>query len=286
LCRRTMENYLYLCSRITNGSSGSRLVFVVLDATVCRRGGRASKIDFMRREVRKFMMFSFLFMLPFVNPQTADSSERMVSMMANAVSEIAEPETEEDAPQGTEAQTPAETIEKTVTATTMSHAAEAAAKAEAEKAEKAKVLTTETEANDLKDVSAAAAKTIAEKLSEKAKNKKAKFDWGPVMEAIIKVESSGNPRAVSGEYAGAMQIGPALVEDCNQILKRRKSKKRYSLDDRFSVKKSKEMFVIYQSQYNPTNDVEVAIRSWNGGIHYRVRSTQRYFEKVTKLIKN
>jgi len=135
-------------------------------------------------------------------------------------------------------------------------------------------------------VSKAAAEVIAAKLSKKAKNKKAKFDWGPVMDAIIQVESSGNPRAVCGIYAGAMQIAPVLVDDCNQILERRKSKKRYTLDDRFSVKKSKEMFVLFQSHYNPENDVEVAIRSWNGGVNYRVRATQRYFEKVTKLIKD
>ena len=110
------------------------------------------------------------------------------------------------------------------------------------------------------------------------------FDWNPVMDAIIQVESEGNPNAVSGNSAGAMQITPILVEDCNDILKRMKSKKRFTLADRFSVAKSKEMFLLIQMYYNPTNDVEKAIRIWNGGIHYSVRATNRYYRKVTKLM--
>ena len=110
------------------------------------------------------------------------------------------------------------------------------------------------------------------------------FDWNPVMDAIIQVESEGNPNAVSGKSAGAMQITPILVEDCNDILKKMKSKKRYTLADRFSVSKSKEMFLLIQMYYNPTNDVEKAIRIWNGGIHYSVRATNRYYKKVTALM--
>jgi hypothetical protein len=110
------------------------------------------------------------------------------------------------------------------------------------------------------------------------------FDWDPVMDAIIKVESEGNPNAVSGKSAGAMQITPILVEDCNDILKKMKSKKRFTLADRFSVAKSKEMFLLIQMYYNPTNDIEKAIRIWNGGIHYSVRATNRYYRKVTALM--
>lgn len=112
-----------------------------------------------------------------------------------------------------------------------------------------------------------------------------KIDWNPVMDAIIKVESEGNPRAVSGNSCGAMQITPILVKECNNILKKRKSKKRYKLSDRFSVSKSKEMFLLFQSFYNPLCDVEKAIRSWNGGINYTVKGTQRYFNKVMKNLR-
>ena len=111
------------------------------------------------------------------------------------------------------------------------------------------------------------------------------FNWDPVMDAIIQVESGGNPNAVSGNSVGAMQITPILVQDCNQILERKKSKKRYTLSDRYSAKKSKEMFLLIQSYYNPMNNVEKAIRLWNGGVNYSVRATNRYFQKVMNKMK-
>ena len=117
--------------------------------------------------------------------------------------------------------------------------------------------------------------------AEKAK----KVDWNPIMDAIIQVESNGNRRARSGSSVGAMQITPILVAECNQILKKRKSKRRYKLSDRFSIAKSKEMFLLIQSYHNPLNSIETAIRSWNGGIHFSVEKTQRYFEKVMNLLK-
>ena len=111
------------------------------------------------------------------------------------------------------------------------------------------------------------------------------FDWNPVMDAIIQVESGGDTKAVSGNSVGAMQITPILVEDCNLILQKQKSKKRYTLKDRYSVEKSKEMFLLIQRYYNPTNSIEKAIRSWNGGVHYSVRATNRYYKKVMKIMK-
>ena len=112
------------------------------------------------------------------------------------------------------------------------------------------------------------------------------FDWEPVIKAIVQVESEGNTRAVKGNSCGAMQITPILVAECNNILKKRKSKKRYTLRDRFSLEKSKEMFLLIQSHFNPLNDIEKAIRSWNGGNKYSVKRTQRYFEKVMKCIQS
>ena len=110
-------------------------------------------------------------------------------------------------------------------------------------------------------------------------------DWNPVMDAIIQVESEGNPQAVSGNSVGAMQITPILVKDCNEILKKQKSKKRYTMADRYSVAKSKEMFLLIQSHYNPENSIEKAIRSWNGGVKYSVRATNRYYQKVMAKMK-
>ena len=111
-------------------------------------------------------------------------------------------------------------------------------------------------------------------------NKKSSFDWNPVMDAIIQVESEGNPRAVSGNSVGVMQITPVLVKECNNILQKQKSNKRYTLDDRYSVEKSKEMFLLIQKYFNPENNVEKAIRSWNGGMKYSIRATNKYYKKV------
>ena len=111
------------------------------------------------------------------------------------------------------------------------------------------------------------------------------FNCNPVMEAIIQVESGGNAKAISGNSVGAMQITPILVKDCNAILKKQNSKKRFTLDDRYSVAKSKEMFKLIQSYHNPENNIEKAIRAWNGGPKYSVRATNRYFKKVMSKLK-
>ncbi|MBR1409858.1 MAG: transglycosylase SLT domain-containing protein [Prevotella sp.] len=122
--------------------------------------------------------------------------------------------------------------------------------------------------------------------SSTAKSKRTSgVDWNPVMDAIIQVESEGNPNAVSGNSVGVMQITPILVKDCNEILKRQKSKKRYTMADRYSVEKSKEMFLLIQKYYNPENNVEKAIRSWNGGIKYSVKATNGYYKKVLAKMK-
>ena len=108
------------------------------------------------------------------------------------------------------------------------------------------------------------------------------FDWEPVMNAIIQIESKGNPAAVNGPYVGVLQISPILVKECNNILKSTGSSKRYSLSDRFNATKSKEMFVIIQSFHNPLNSVEKAIRLWSGVIRYNVAKTQAYFRNVMR----
>ena len=120
----------------------------------------------------------------------------------------------------------------------------------------------------------------------RSENEKESFDWNPVIAAIIQVESNGNHRAKNGNQIGVMQITPILVADCNQILKKKKSKLRYTLSDRLNVKKSKEMFLIIQEWYNPQNNVEKAIRSWNGGVNYSVKGTQKYYEKVIRCMQN
>ena len=120
-------------------------------------------------------------------------------------------------------------------------------------------------------------------LSLQAKNPG--FDWDPIMDAIIEVESGGDANAVSGKSVGAMQITPILVKECNNILQQKNSKKRYTLADRYSVEKSKEMFLLIQSHHNPANNIEKAIRLWNGGANYSVKATTRYYRKVMSKMK-
>lgn len=110
-------------------------------------------------------------------------------------------------------------------------------------------------------------------------------DWGRVLKAIATVESNGNPRAVSGDQVGLLQIRPIMVKDCNRILEKRGSNKRYTLRDRYSASKSREMFVLYQSHYNPKGNVERSIRLWNGGSGYSINGTQSYYNKVRRAMK-
>ena len=96
------------------------------------------------------------------------------------------------------------------------------------------------------------------------------MDWNPVMDAIIQVESEGNARAVKGNSCGAMQITPVLVKDCNRILRMRGSNKRYTLADRFSISKSRAMFLLIQSFYNPQNrpsELGTAVRTTPWRVH-------------------
>jgi hypothetical protein len=115
-----------------------------------------------------------------------------------------------------------------------------------------------------------------------------KFDWTPVMDAIIKVESRGNAKAHNpvGDCAGILQITPGLVRACNNILKQKKSTKRYTLSDRYNASKSKEMFILMQETFNPEHNVEKAIRCWNCGFGkgWQHKSTG-YLKKVLRHYK-
>ena len=66
-------------------------------------------------------------------------------------------------------------------------------------------------------------------------------------------------------------------------MKQEKSKKRYTYNDRLDPEKSKEMFILTQKHLNPKNDIEHAIRLWNGGRNYKKRKTDGYYKKVMKI---
>ena len=89
-----------------------------------------------------------------------------------------------------------------------------------------------------------------------AQSEKLMKKWGMVINAIAKVESSGNPRAVSsdGLYVGYLQISKILVKQCNILAGYQK----YTFNDRYSKEKSIAMFIDYQEEYNPEGNLEKA----------------------------
>jgi hypothetical protein len=66
-----------------------------------------------------------------------------------------------------------------------------------------------------------------------------------VIGVLIKVESRGIASAVNGNAVGILQIKPIQVKEINRILTLQKSDKRYTLQDRLSPVKSKEMAHIF-----------------------------------------
>ncbi len=117
---------------------------------------------------------------------------------------------------------------------------------------------------------------------------KTTYDWTKVINAIAQVESKGNPKAVNknGNCVGLLQITPILVKECNNILKQKKSSKRYTLSDRRSAEKSREMFILLQEHFNKEHNVEKAIKCWNGGFYGRAwKSKNRYYRKVMRYYK-
>ena len=95
--------------------------------------------------------------------------------------------------------------------------------------------------------------------------KDSRYDWTRVINAIAEVESEGNPKVKnSAGCVGLLQITKICVRQCNIWLKQEKSKKRYTYNDRLNPEKSKEMFILTQKHLNPKNDIEHAIRLWNG----------------------
>ena len=111
------------------------------------------------------------------------------------------------------------------------------------------------------------------------------FDWNPVIDAIIEIESRGNERTRNGIYVGVLQISPVLVRECNNILKSRGDSRRFTLNDRLSRQKSKEMFVTIMSKYNPENDIDKACRIWKMGIRYTIKGSQQFVNRVRSVMK-
>ena len=109
-------------------------------------------------------------------------------------------------------------------------------------------------------------------------------NWDDVIDAIASVESNYDEKIVSscGRFVGYLQISKILIDDCNKIANYNK----FKYDDRFNKDKSIEIFIFFQSHYNPENDIEKAIRMWKGGTSYTLASTEKYYKKVKSRIKH
>ena len=107
-----------------------------------------------------------------------------------------------------------------------------------------------------------------------------------LVDALILVESSGNPRAYNKKEraCGCLQIRPIMLREVNRILRKQKSTKRFSLEDRWDCGLSKEMFYIWRNWHHKDSSDEVIARCWNGGPRgWKKKSTQHYWAKVKKL---
>jgi len=107
-----------------------------------------------------------------------------------------------------------------------------------------------------------------------------------LVDALIMVESSGNPNAhcKKEKAVGCLQIRPIMLREVNRILRKQKSTKRFSLEDRWDCGLSKEMFYIWRNWHHEDSSDEVIARCWNGGPRgWKKKSTQHYWAKVKKL---
>lgn len=97
-----------------------------------------------------------------------------------------------------------------------------------------------------------------------------------LMDAIIKVESSGDTLAINcdEEAIGAFQIRPIRLLDYNQ-----RTGKNYKEDDLYNIEISKEIFLYYAKRIG-YHDFESIAKSWNGS----GKLTVAYWQKVKSYL--
>ena len=109
-----------------------------------------------------------------------------------------------------------------------------------------------------------------------------------LISALMVVESDGNANAIGdhGKAVGVLQIHPECVQDVN-----RQTGNAYTLQDRKSILKSREICAAYLAHYGKryerktgkTATAEVYSRIWNGGPSgYAKSATAHYWEKTRR----
>jgi hypothetical protein len=104
-----------------------------------------------------------------------------------------------------------------------------------------------------------------------------------LIKAVIHVESRGDSMAYNSkeDAVGVLQIRPIMVREVNRLL----GFDKYTLKDRWSVGKSKEMFNIVRQNTKDATDEKVA-RRWNGGGNgHKKKSTLGYWDRVKEQLK-
>lgn len=88
-------------------------------------------------------------------------------------------------------------------------------------------------------------------------------EWYSLIKAIHWVESSNGKRIVGdgGKAIGPLQIHKGMVDLINNI----QSEYHFTYKDRTNYNKSLLMFEIFQNKYNPSRNIEIAAKIWNGG---------------------
>lgn len=97
--------------------------------------------------------------------------------------------------------------------------------------------------------------------------------------SVAMVESSLKPnkRVAKTDAVGFLQIRPIKVKEVNRILNiknKTKNKEYYSLEDRYNIEKSIEMFRIEMEYKNPKLNVAKCVRLWYGA------DNKDYYTKV------
>lgn len=113
-------------------------------------------------------------------------------------------------------------------------------------------------------------------------------DLAPLIEAMIWVESRDNDSAYNKreDAVGCLQIRPIMLRECNRILELQNVEKRYTLEDRWSRKKSVQIFYVVNNYHHENATYEEIARAWNGGPNWAQKGgTKRYWNKVQSKLK-
>ena len=113
-------------------------------------------------------------------------------------------------------------------------------------------------------------------------------DWDMLQMAIIKTESDFKPEVKGASGTGIFQATTIYVAEVNRLL----GKNTYTIQDALDPVKSKEMFDVIQSTYNPDSLISKAIKLHNpdGGESYKNKVMQNFnfirrYENIRKVIK-